>query len=143
MGAPKTFRPQGGGKRTENKSRELATKEKQAIRKLVAKLCANYDRENGCLLLNAKCPMCGVAYSSSVTCRYFREAVLPEDPELQASLENLPVRECKYCGRKFPIDGRRVYCSEKCAEAARREQNAARTRKFRNRKKQPLHSLKP
>ena len=44
-------------------------------------------------------------------CRYFRESVLPNDPELQASLESQPIRTCQYCGQKFPADGKRVYCS--------------------------------
>lgn len=33
-------------------SRELTREEKRAIRKLVFSLCANYDREYGCLPLD-------------------------------------------------------------------------------------------
>ena len=115
--------------------RELTPKEKRSIKKLVKDLCANYDTEYGCLPLECDCPMFGVCYANSAMCRYFREAVLPNAPELQASLDNQPVRICRYCGQKFPADGKRAYCSEKCAESARRRQNAARVQKFRNKAK--------
>ena len=36
-------------------SRELTREEKRAIRKLVFSLCANYDREYGCLPLDGPC----------------------------------------------------------------------------------------
>lgn len=118
-----------------NQNRELTSKEKRFIKKLVARLCANYDSEYGCLPLDCDCPMFGICYTNSAMCRYFRESVLPNDPELQASLESQPIRTCQYCGQKFPADGKRVYCSQQCAEAARRQQNAARVRKFRNKRK--------
>lgn len=40
-------------------SRELTREEKRAIRKLVFSLCANYDREYGCLPLDGPCYMLG------------------------------------------------------------------------------------
>lgn len=57
-------------------SRELTREEKAAIRKLVGKWCANYDREYGCLPLDCECYMFGKCWTGSY-CRYFREAVLP------------------------------------------------------------------
>ena len=66
-------------------SRELTREEKAAIRALVVKWCANYDREYGCLPLNCECYMLGKCWTSSY-CRYFREAVLPLDPALEAAL---------------------------------------------------------
>lgn len=118
-----------------NQNRGLTSKEKRSIKKLVTRLCANYDSEYGCLPLDCDCPMFGICYTNSAMCRYFRGSVLPNDPELQASLESQPVRTCQYCGQKFPADGKRVYCSQQCAESARRQQNAARVRKFRNKRK--------
>lgn len=38
-------------------ARELTREEKAAIRKLVTRLCANYDRDVGCLLLDCPCYM--------------------------------------------------------------------------------------
>ena len=66
-------------------SRELTREEKRAIRKLVFSLCANYDREYGCLPLDGPCYMLGKCWTGAY-CRYFREAVLPLDPVLMASI---------------------------------------------------------
>ena len=57
-------------------SRELTREEKAAIRSLVVKWCANYDRECGCLPLDCECYMLGKCWTGAY-CRYFREAVLP------------------------------------------------------------------
>ena len=43
-----------------NNSRELTGREKQRIKKLVISLCANYDKEYGCLPLDCDCPMLGI-----------------------------------------------------------------------------------
>ena len=40
-------------------ARELTREEKRAIRALVTKWCANYDRECGCLPLDCECYMLG------------------------------------------------------------------------------------
>ena len=67
--------------------RELTQEEKAAIRKLVTRLCANYDREYGCLPLGGPCYMMDKCWTGAY-CRYFREAVLPNDPVLEAALIN-------------------------------------------------------
>ena len=66
-------------------ARELTREEKRAIRALVTKWCANYDREYGCLPLDCECYMLGKCWTGAY-CRYFREAVLPLDPALEVSL---------------------------------------------------------
>lgn len=114
--------------------RELTGKEKRQIKKLVVSKCANYDKEYGCLPLDCDCPMFGICYTNSALCRYFRKSVLPEAPELQAVFDHAPTTNCKLCGKPFPIDGKRVYCSEHCATEARRQQIAARVRKYREKK---------
>ena len=102
------------------------------VKKLTRRLCANNDG-GCCLLLDDGDPcVCVQAISFSLLCRYFREAVLPNDPELEAALQALPTKRCQHCGKPFPVSGRRVYCSEKCADAARKKQTAARVRKHRN-----------
>ena len=113
-------------------TRELSTQERRSIRKLVARHCANHDSEYGCLPLECECPMLGICYTNSAMCRYFREAVLPNDPELETALQGLPTKRCQRCGKPFPVSGRRVYCSDNCAEVSRKEQTAARVRKFRS-----------
>ena len=117
-------------------NRELTGKEKRQIKKLVTFLCANYDKEYGCLPLDCECPMLGICYTNSALCQYFRKAVLPEDTELEAVFMHTPTARCKQCGKPFPIDGKRVYCSEKCSAAARRRQTAARVRKHREKKQE-------
>ena len=57
-------------------SRELTRQEKTAIRKLVTKWCANYDKDYGCLPLDCPCYMLGKCWTGAY-CRYFHAAVLP------------------------------------------------------------------
>ena len=66
-------------------ARELTREEKAAIRSLVVKWCANYDRACGCLPLDCECYMLGKCWTGAY-CRYFREAILPLDPALEAAL---------------------------------------------------------
>ena len=115
--------------------RELTGKEKRQIKKLVVSKCANYDKEYGCLPLDCECYMFGVCYSCSGLCSYFRKAVLLEDKELQAVFEPMPLAVCKECGEHFQKNGKRAYCSDKCAAEARRKQTAARVRKHREQKR--------
>jgi len=117
----------------DHRYRELTARELQAIRRLVTSECANFDNEYGCLPLDDACYMFTIAYVNSSLCRYFRDAVLPLDPALEAVFNRQPVKPwkpCKQCGRKIPIQGRRTYC-EACALSARKAATAARVRKHR------------
>ena len=97
--------------------RELTREEKGKIRALVTKWCANYDREYGCLPLDCECYMLGKCWTGSY-CRYFRDAVLPLDPVLEAGLTAEgpapETRLCPVCGSVFLPDGRTRYCSPAC-----------------------------
>ena len=114
--------------------RELTRKEKAAIRSLVVKWCANYDREYGCLPLECECYMFGKCWTGSF-CRYFREAVLPLDPALEAALLTEGPRPdfklCPVCGGAVAPDRRQAYCSEACALKAHRRQQREYMRKKR------------
>ena len=115
-------------------SRELTRKEKTAIRSLVVTWCANYDREYGCLPLDSDCYMLGKCWTGSY-CRYFREAVLPLDPALEASLMSEGPRPdfkiCPVCGGAVAPDRRQAYCSAACAKKAHRCQQREYMRKKR------------
>ena len=113
-------------------TRELTPKEKRSIRKLVTTMCANYDNEYECLPLDGTCYMFTIAFNTSGLCKYFKNAVLPLDPALEAVFNHLPTKPCELCGKKFPVNGRKSYCSELCANTAKRKHTANRVRKYRN-----------
>ena len=117
-----------------NNYRELTGREKQRIKKLITSLCANYDKGYGCLPLDCPCYMLEKCWTGAL-CRYFREAVLPNYPVLEASLAaEGPVpetRPCPVCGRAFLSDGRARYCSPGCARTALRQQKRNYMRKKR------------
>lgn len=114
--------------------RELTRDERKGIRKLVTEMCANYDREYGCLPLDCECYMLGKCWTGAY-CRYFREAVLPLDPALEAALltegPRPEFKPCPICGGAVPVDGRMAYCSESCARIALRRQKREYMRKRR------------
>ena len=147
--------------------RELTREERAAIRALVVKWCANYDRAVGCLLglgpprklclrgerrnngvselspqaeardtefvTTSECYMLGKTWTGPL-CRYFRAAVLPLDPLLEAALTApgpVETRTCPLCGRPALLGGRRRYCSPACAQAAHRKQQRDHMRKKR------------
>ena len=114
--------------------RELTRDERKGIRKLVTEMCANYDRDYGCLPLDCACYMLGKCWTGSY-CRYFREAVLPLDPVLMASLcgdgPGPDTRLCAVCGRPFLPEGRQAYCSEACKADGNRRRSRERMRKKR------------
>ena len=47
-------------------ARELTREEKAAIRRLVISMCANYDRECGCLPLDCECYMLGKCWTGAI-----------------------------------------------------------------------------
>ena len=80
--------------------RELTRDERKTIRRLVTGMCANYDSDYGCLPLDCPCYMLGKWWTGSL-CRYFRAAVLPLAPVLEASLTGEAVGpETRRCMRK-------------------------------------------
>lgn len=117
-----------------SKIRELAPREKQKLDRLVKTRCANFVKHEdftGCLPLDCECPMLIKAFCCNAMCRYFREAVLPNDPELIAIMTGATIKRCKLCGREFPAAGRRCYCSTACSDEANRRKTSERVRKYR------------
>lgn len=115
--------------------RELTGQEKAEIKKLVYQ-CANYDRqENQCLPLDGACYMLNKAYTGAL-CRRFERAVLPLSPRLEAALKGqvANTKPCGVCGRQFALAGRKTYCSDACAEKARKHADMLRARKYRRNK---------
>ena len=91
-------------------------------KKLLRRLCANYDRGN-CLLLDDgydphPCPQ---LISNTLLCRYFRANVLPADRELCESILGANFKWCAGCGRPFvPAAKNTVYCKICAADRTRR-----------------------
>lgn len=117
-------------------SRELTRAERAAIRRLVGH-CVNYDStEKICLPLDCPCYMLNKWWTGSL-CRYFREALLPTDPELETSITGQDTSQrqktCPVCGKAYLPTTSQAYCSDACRVYARRK--AERERKRRERQK--------
>ena len=70
----------------------------------IRRQCANFDRENGyCLPLD---DICSQTLTLSLLCRYYRAAVLPDDPALEAEIRKTGQR-CQICGAWYSPKGRR------------------------------------
>lgn len=75
--------------------------------------------------MNDECYMLTKCWTGAL-CRYFRDAVLPNDLGLQTALTdtNTVTEEitCPVCGNTFISDGRTRYCSSACSKIALRKQ---------------------
>lgn len=141
-------RPSGHrGPKSYMDARELTRDEKKKIRTLVTGMCANYDRESGlCLPLDCACYMLHKCWTGAY-CRYFREAVLPLNPELQAALTTEGIspelRACAVCGKAFLPEGRQAYCSDACKAEGNRRKSRERMRKMREKRPGGCYDLPP
>ena len=141
-------RPSGHrGPKSYMDARELTRDEKKKIRSLVTGMCANYDRESGlCLPLDCACYMLHKCWTGAY-CRYFREAVLPLNLELQASLTTEGIspklRACAVCGKAFLPEGRQAYCSDACKAEGNRRKSRERMRKMREKRPGGCYDLPP
>ena len=72
-------------------------------RKLIRRLCANYDEGNCLALDEGEGCVCVQSISYSLLCRYFKEAVLPADAELCAAIGQGAdeLKRCRSCGKPF------------------------------------------
>lgn len=91
-------------------------------KKLIRKLCANYDK--GCCLLldDGETCICPQLISYSLLCKYFRTAVLPADKELDAEIMHKDTRRrCAECGKPFATRSKNTrYCKSCAANRTRR-----------------------
>lgn len=100
---------------------------------LIRKACCNCDNGN-CLLLDDGEPcVCPQSISYSVCCKWFRWAVLPGDPALEAEIfQGDAVKHCSECGQAFVSKSKRAkYCPD-CAEKVHRRQKTESERKRRS-----------
>ena len=98
------------------------------VRSLIRKRCCNFDGGVCLLFDDPHCNICPQWYSGALVCKWFRSAVLPNDPALETSLLNgiRPTRRCAVCGAAFgPGSNRAKYCA-RCAVKRRQEKEAIR-----------------
>ena len=103
-------------------------------RKLIRAECCNFDRErNECLALDdGDGCACVQSISYSLLCRWFRDAVLPLDPELEEELLRAGrTKACVRCGARYVPTGRNTKYCPRCAKRVRREKKTEAERKRR------------
>lgn len=85
----------------------LTPKHRQRANALIKRLCANYEGGN-CLALDDGEPcVCVQSISYSLLCKYFRNAVLPAEPMLEANILGTRLERCVSCGAPILKKGNR------------------------------------
>ena len=102
-------------------------------RKLIRRLCANYDEGNCLALDEGEGCVCVQSISYSLLCRYFKEAVLPADAELCAAIGQGAdaLKRCRSCGKPFQARSNRALYCPRCAAFEQRKKARERVRRYR------------
>lgn len=91
------------------------------VHKLIRSKCCNYD--HGCCigLDDGESCCCVQMISNSLVCKWFRNAVLPYDALLEATILDRHTKKCAVCGKAFaPKSNKAKYCRP-CAVQKRRD----------------------
>ncbi|MCD7883657.1 MAG: cysteine-rich VLP domain-containing protein [Lachnospiraceae bacterium] len=120
-------------RKTDGTLYEMTPVQQRQAAKIIQKYCSNYDRGNCLLLEDGDERVCPQQISYAVWCRWFRNALLPMFPELEAEIfKDIALRRCVKCGTRFvPHSNRSKYCPV-CAAAVRRAGDRERKRKKRH-----------
>ena len=98
---------------------------------LIRRECCNCEDGN-CLALDDGEPCaCVHSISYSLLCKYFRKAVLPAEPLLEADILGTRFEKCVSCGAPIIKKGNRKKYCEKCAQRAYKAQQAEYARRKR------------
>lgn len=103
--------------------KRIRNRQRRRVSTLIKAECCNYQQGN-CLLLDDEEPTpCPQLVSGSLSCRWFRDAVLPSDEELYAEIMGQSaLKQCSVCGQPFrAISNRAKYC-ERCRKNERKKQ---------------------
>lgn len=93
---------------------------------LIKNQCCNY-RDGECLFLDCECPQ---MITFSLICKWFKNAVLPNDTELYVQLIKPPNTDnCVVCGNKFIKRTNNAKYCDKCRVLIRRRKIAEYKRK--------------
>ena len=106
----------------------MTPKQRKQVNALIRESCCNFYNQN-CILFDDLCPQ---TISTSLCCKWFRWAVLPQDRVLEKSLiGKAAIKRCAECGRPFvPNSNRAKYCRE-CASTVHRRQKTESERRRR------------
>ncbi len=106
---------------------EMTPSQQRQAAKMIQKYCCNCEKGNCILLDDGDEHTCPQRISYTIGCRWFRNAVLPIFPELEAEIfKDITLRRCVKCGVGFvPGSNRNKYCPA-CAVAVRRKQDRER-----------------
>ena len=112
----------------------MTPKQLARAKRLIRAECCNYDSEhNECFALDEGdgC-VCVQSISYSLLCSWFRKAVLPLDPVLEAEiLKTGNQKTCVLCGALFVPTGKNAKYCPSCAKKAERKRKAEYNRKKR------------
>lgn len=98
-------------------------------KKLIRKLCCNYDQGNCVALDDGEPCACVQGTSYSLLCNWFSGAVLPADEGLYSEImRQRPKKVCAVCGDPIFSTGNRAKYCPSCAARERRKQDAKRKR---------------
>lgn len=109
----------------------LTPKQRQKVNALIKRLCANYDNGNCLALDDGEACVCVQSISYSLLCKYFRKAVLPAEPILEADILGTRFERCVSCGAPIIKKGNRKKYCDKCAASAYKKQQAEYARRRR------------
>lgn len=106
---------------------EMTPEQQGEAARLIQQNCCNYEKGNCVMLEDEDERVCSQRISYSVGCRWFRNAVLPLSPELEADIfKGVSLKQCVKCGIRFvPRSNRSMYCPA-CAATERREKDKER-----------------
>ena len=116
---------------------ELTPEQRRRCNALIKRLCANYDGGNCIALDDGDGCVCVQSISYHIYCKYFRNAVLPAEPMLEADIFKSDTRaKCEQCHKSFvQSHHNQKYCKD-CAASRHKRQIAKSVAAYRERCKQ-------
>ncbi|MDO5398005.1 MAG: cysteine-rich VLP protein [bacterium] len=108
----------------------MTPKQFRRTKALIKNQCCNYF-DGECLLLDCPCPQM-ITYS--LICKWYRNAVLPNSPELCISImKPQNTKKCVVCGKRFIYHSNRSKYCNACKTTVLRRQKAEYQRRYRKR----------
>lgn len=99
------------------------------VNALVSKQCCNYDKGNCILLDDGDECICPQTISYSLICKWFRNAVLPNDKDLYIKLtKQKNAKKCIICGAEYTSASNRSKYCDSCRRKVRLHKEALRKR---------------